>query len=111
MNAAHTDGPWSKGRSTDGATIFGSDGRAIAGVHSGPHAIENIALILSAPALLSALQQAADQMDVAAGVLWSRADGLDNLHKLAANALRNSAEKLKFQADSAHAAIAKAVQP
>lgn len=67
-------------------------------------------VVAAAPDLLAALQQSAEQMEVAAGVLWSRADGLDGLHKLAANALRNSAEKLRYQADQARAAIAKAVQ-
>lgn len=57
--------------------------------------------------LLAALEADANEMEVAAGVMWSRADGIEHLHKLAAQALRNSAEKMRYRAEHARAAIAK----
>lgn len=57
--------------------------------------------------LLAALEADANEMEVAAGVMWSRADGVENLHKLAAQALRNSAEKMRYRAEQTRAAIAK----
>lgn len=75
-----------------------------------PNSESDWQLIAAAPDLLAALEAAANEMDVAAGQAWGKADYLESCagSPKASADLRNSAEKLKACANEARAAIAKA---